>query len=51
MTHKISLHAGGVLLDLYNIHSSLSETLLFIAVSDYSVNWNKSTTLSVNCNI
>ena len=51
--HKISLYADDVLLFLQNSQASVSRmfTLInqFSALSDYSVNWSKSTVLSVNC--
>ena len=50
--HKISLYADDVLLFLRNTHSSLSETITLIdhfsGLSDYTINWTKSTALALN---
>ena len=49
--HKISLYADDVLLFLQNADTSLPSTLQTInklaAVSDYSINWNKSIYLPI----
>ncbi|MBN3294582.1 LORF2 protein, partial [Polypterus senegalus] len=50
--HKISLYADDVLLYLQNSQSSLSQAIelinSFSRVSDYSINWLKSTVLPIN---
>uniref|UniRef100_A0A1A8UJ98 Reverse transcriptase domain-containing protein n=1 Tax=Nothobranchius furzeri TaxID=105023 RepID=A0A1A8UJ98_NOTFU len=50
--HKISLYADDVLLFLQNSQSSLSQAIelinSFSRVSDYSINWLKSTVLPIN---
>lgn len=51
--HKISLYADDVLLFLRNTQSSLAEVITLIdnfsCISDYSINWAKSTVLPLNC--
>ena len=51
--HKISLYADDVLLFLQNSQTSLTHTLTLIykfsAISDYSINWSKTTVLPINC--
>uniref|UniRef100_A0A8C6M2I9 Reverse transcriptase domain-containing protein n=1 Tax=Nothobranchius furzeri TaxID=105023 RepID=A0A8C6M2I9_NOTFU len=50
--HEISLYADDVLLFLRNSQSSLSQAIelinSFSRVSDYSINWSKSTVLPIN---
>ena len=52
IAHKISLYADDVLLFLQDPTSSIKETIKLINsfshVSDYSVNWNKSTALPID---
>uniref|UniRef100_A0AAR2JRJ2 Reverse transcriptase domain-containing protein n=1 Tax=Pygocentrus nattereri TaxID=42514 RepID=A0AAR2JRJ2_PYGNA len=51
--HKISLYADDVLLFLGNSQTALLKTITLIdkfsSVSDYSINWSKSTVLPLNC--
>uniref|UniRef100_A0A672F570 Reverse transcriptase domain-containing protein n=1 Tax=Salarias fasciatus TaxID=181472 RepID=A0A672F570_SALFA len=52
MHHKISLYADDILLFIQNPQSSLSEVIKvinsFSSLSDYSINWNKSSILPLN---
>lgn len=52
--HKISLYADDILLYLQNPHQSLRETFkiisTFSSISNYSINWNKSTILPLSHN-
>ncbi len=51
--HKVSLYADDVLLFLQHSQTTLSEVITLInsfsRVSDYSINWLKSTVLPINC--
>uniref|UniRef100_A0A3Q2ZER1 Reverse transcriptase domain-containing protein n=1 Tax=Kryptolebias marmoratus TaxID=37003 RepID=A0A3Q2ZER1_KRYMA len=51
--HKISLYADDILLFLQNSENSISNVIelinAFSKVSDYSINWPKSTVLPINC--
>ncbi len=51
--HKVSLYADDVLLFLQHSQITLSEVITLInsfsRVSDYSINWLKSTVLPINC--
>jgi hypothetical protein len=53
--HKISLYADDVLLYLQHSNNSLLQVIRilesFSKVSDYSLNWSKSTVLSINCSL
>ena len=53
--HKISLYADDVLLFLQNSQTSLTHTITLInkfsALSDYSINWSKTTVLPINCRV
>ena len=54
LEHKMRLYADDVLLFLQNSQTSLSQTVTLIekfsSISVYSINWSKSTVLSINCN-
>ncbi len=51
--HKVSLYADDVLLFLQHSQTTISEVITLInsfsRVSDYSINWLKSTVLPINC--
>uniref|UniRef100_A0A669D815 Reverse transcriptase domain-containing protein n=1 Tax=Oreochromis niloticus TaxID=8128 RepID=A0A669D815_ORENI len=51
--HKISLYADDVLLFLQNSQTNISGVIelinSFARISDYSINWSKSTVLPINC--
>ncbi len=51
--HKVSLYADDMLLFLQHSQTTLSEVITLInsfsRVSDYSINWLKSTVLPINC--
>uniref|UniRef100_A0A672JMA1 Reverse transcriptase domain-containing protein n=1 Tax=Salarias fasciatus TaxID=181472 RepID=A0A672JMA1_SALFA len=53
--HKISLYADDVLLFLQNSPSSISQTITLIdkfsLISDYSINWSKTTAMPINCDL
>uniref|UniRef100_A0A669EVM6 Reverse transcriptase domain-containing protein n=1 Tax=Oreochromis niloticus TaxID=8128 RepID=A0A669EVM6_ORENI len=53
MEHKISLYADDVLLFLQNSQTNISGVIelinSFARISDYSINWSKSTVLPINC--
>lgn len=55
MEHKISLYADDVLLFLQNSQTSLAHTITvinkFSTTSDYSINWSKTTAMSINCDL
>ena len=54
MEHKISLYADDILLFLQNPITSITETIQTIEtyskISEYSINWSKSTILPLNMN-
>uniref|UniRef100_A0A3B3HAI8 Reverse transcriptase domain-containing protein n=1 Tax=Oryzias latipes TaxID=8090 RepID=A0A3B3HAI8_ORYLA len=54
LEHKISLYADDVLLFTPNSQSSICQIISLInrfsSVSEYSINWSKSTILPINCN-